>query len=334
MEERIPMIRLTLVLFAVVSVVTPPSASAQEQRGGGTGASMSAKQREREKKAVTAFAAGRYEEAVNLYAELYADFRDPVYLRNIGRCYQKLRDPDRAISSFEEYLAKVKRITALEEDEVNGYIRELKEQKATQSPASSDSKPPSPAAPTADQTPPPAARSGTAPSTPALPAPPTAAPSTAVPLAQAAPPPARPGSLAAAGPPAQGGSPAPAATLEASAPAPSERGGAPRNRLLRRVGQVAVAAGAALGIAGGVALATSWSKYSDAKNGGCFSGGQNRCGEAADSIASRNTLTRVLFGAAAVAGIGGGVLWYLHPVSSDTAAVSPAGLAAGFHLTY
>ena len=44
-----------------------------------------------ELKAREAFAAGRYEDALNLFAKLYAETLHPVYLRNIGRCHQKLR---------------------------------------------------------------------------------------------------------------------------------------------------------------------------------------------------------------------------------------------------
>jgi len=35
------------------------------------------------------FAAGRYQNAVQIYSKLYADHRDPVYLRNIGRCQSR-----------------------------------------------------------------------------------------------------------------------------------------------------------------------------------------------------------------------------------------------------
>ena len=53
-----------------------------------------------EKKAIQSFAAGRYDEALEIYAKLYADTLNPVYLRNIGRCHQKLKQPDKAIESF------------------------------------------------------------------------------------------------------------------------------------------------------------------------------------------------------------------------------------------
>ena len=48
----------------------------------------------RELKAREDFAAGRYQQALDVFAKLYAETLHPVYLRNIGRCYQNLGDPD------------------------------------------------------------------------------------------------------------------------------------------------------------------------------------------------------------------------------------------------
>jgi hypothetical protein len=89
-----------------------------------------------ELKAREAFAAGRYEDALNLFAKLYAETLHPVYLRNIGRCHQKLKQPDQAIDKFNEYLAKEKKITADERKEIDGYIKDmqaLKDEQARQS---------------------------------------------------------------------------------------------------------------------------------------------------------------------------------------------------------
>jgi hypothetical protein len=83
----------------------------------------------REIKAREAFAAQRYQDALDLFAKLYADTLHPTYLRNIGRCYQNLDEPDRAISSFREYLRKAKNPTADETREVEGYIKEMEELK-------------------------------------------------------------------------------------------------------------------------------------------------------------------------------------------------------------
>ena len=78
-----------------------------------------------EMKAREAFAAGRYDEALELFAKLYAQTLHPVYLRNIGRCHQKMRQPEKAIDKFSEYLAKEKKISADERKEIDGYIKEM-----------------------------------------------------------------------------------------------------------------------------------------------------------------------------------------------------------------
>lgn len=72
-----------------------------------------------------AFAAGRYDEALNRFAKLYAQTLHPVYLRNIGRCHQKMREPQKAIDAFRDYLAKGKNIPAEERAEIEGYIKEM-----------------------------------------------------------------------------------------------------------------------------------------------------------------------------------------------------------------
>jgi hypothetical protein len=79
----------------------------------------------REMQARELFAAGSYKEALDVYTKLYAEKLHPTYLRNIGRCYQNLNEPDRAISSFREYLRKAKDVSADERTEVEGYIQEM-----------------------------------------------------------------------------------------------------------------------------------------------------------------------------------------------------------------
>jgi len=75
-------------------------------------------------KAREAFAAGRYDEAKDTFAKLYARSLNPVYLRNIGRCYQKKHEPQAAIDQFQDYLAKTKsgkyKISADERAEIQG----------------------------------------------------------------------------------------------------------------------------------------------------------------------------------------------------------------------
>src|SRR5581483_2656628 len=79
----------------------------------------------REMRAREAYAAGQYREALDLYVKLYAEKLHPTYLRNIGRCYQLLGEPDKAINSFHEYLHKAKALTASERAEVEGYIHDM-----------------------------------------------------------------------------------------------------------------------------------------------------------------------------------------------------------------
>lgn len=71
------------------------------------------------------FARGEYEKALELFSKLFAEKGDPVYLRNIGRSYQKLRKPARAIDAFQEYLRRGTGIAAEEKVEVEGFIREM-----------------------------------------------------------------------------------------------------------------------------------------------------------------------------------------------------------------
>ncbi len=81
----------------------------------------------REMQAREAFAAGSYKEALDIYTKLYAEKLHPTYLRNVGRCYQNLGEPARAISSFREYLRKAKDMPADERTEVEGFIKEMEE---------------------------------------------------------------------------------------------------------------------------------------------------------------------------------------------------------------
>jgi hypothetical protein len=81
----------------------------------------------REMQAREAFAAGSYKDALDIYTKLYAEKLHPTYLRNIGRCYQNLHEPERAISSFHEYLRKAKDLPTDERAEVEGYIKEMED---------------------------------------------------------------------------------------------------------------------------------------------------------------------------------------------------------------
>jgi tetratricopeptide (TPR) repeat protein len=80
---------------------------------------------DRPQRAKEMFAAGRYPEALELFAKLYVETLDPLYLRVIGRCHQKMEDPDKAIDAFKEYLRKSKRLAPDKRKEVEGFIAEM-----------------------------------------------------------------------------------------------------------------------------------------------------------------------------------------------------------------
>jgi tetratricopeptide (TPR) repeat protein len=94
------------------------------------------------------FVEGRYQEALDIFARLYAETLHPNYLRNIGRCYQNLKQPDRAISTFRDYLRKAKEVSPAEHQEIEGYIKEMedlrsqREREARAQPAAEPAPPP------------------------------------------------------------------------------------------------------------------------------------------------------------------------------------------------
>ena len=117
----------------------------------------------REMQAREAFAAGKYQQALDVYVKLYAEKLHPNYLRNIGRCYQNLGDPEKAISSFREYLRKARNLAPGEREEIDGYIREMQQLQQTRDaathPTEDPARPPPPSvvpAPAPVPSPPPA----------------------------------------------------------------------------------------------------------------------------------------------------------------------------------
>lgn len=111
----------------------------------------------------THFAASEYQAALDIYARLYARTLHPTYLRNIGRCYQNLGQPDKAISAFREYLRKAKTVTADERTEVEGFIREMEAlERSQEEKAKAPAAAPAPAAPAPNLSAPPPAPTGPA----------------------------------------------------------------------------------------------------------------------------------------------------------------------------
>jgi tetratricopeptide (TPR) repeat protein len=121
-QRSLKLALLTLVFGLSASLAGPPALAAQDSR---------------EAKGRAFFATGEYQSALDVYVTLFGDRGDPVYLRNIGRCYQKLRRPDKAIDSFQEYLRRYPKLKPSERREVETFIEEMKKLKAEQESAAS-----------------------------------------------------------------------------------------------------------------------------------------------------------------------------------------------------
>jgi tetratricopeptide (TPR) repeat protein len=91
-----------------------------------------------ELRARTHFAAGEYKQALDIFARLYAETLHPTYLRNVGRCHQRLGDADNAIATFRDYLRKAKDLTAEQRAEVEGFIAEMEQLKRSRRPTAND----------------------------------------------------------------------------------------------------------------------------------------------------------------------------------------------------
>jgi len=117
--------RWWIVISLVVLTLANPSGARAQQRD------------QREIQAQKLFVLGRYQAAVEIYANLYAETNHPTYLRNIGRCYQKLGEADKALDNFREYLRRAKNLTADQRDLIDGYVREMEELKAKREAAAS-----------------------------------------------------------------------------------------------------------------------------------------------------------------------------------------------------
>jgi hypothetical protein len=112
--------RRTLMGLLVVAALTPAARPARAETD------------RRETQAIKAFGEAQYQEALDIFAKLYSEKRHPTYLRNIGRCYQNLGEPDKAISSFREYLHEATTITPDERKQVEGFIQEMEDLKRQQ----------------------------------------------------------------------------------------------------------------------------------------------------------------------------------------------------------
>jgi hypothetical protein len=125
--------RAGLALFLVLAFASAGITALPGAALGADAASSKAKRKAEKKEKVSPqelqaradFAAGRYAEALDAFAKLYAETLHPTYLRNIGRCYQNMDQPERAANSFREYLRKARELSADERKEVEGFIDEM-----------------------------------------------------------------------------------------------------------------------------------------------------------------------------------------------------------------
>jgi hypothetical protein len=301
-------------LCAAALALSPVAAHAQPTAPAAPAGAASKKTEDRDRQAKRLFVSGNYKEAIEVLTDLYSDTGNPIYLRNIARCYQRLRDPDRAIASFEEYLLRGKDIPAHEREEVKGFIREQEELKRRSAEASAAGKPaPSPAAASpapGPASPGPAAARPTAPAGP----PPFAANTPAAPAAAP---------LASASPPATAFAPLPAPAAEPPlAGMVTAPGTPPPGRWKRTAGVVGMVTAGALAAGAGVVMTTSWISYNRGKDNGC--GRVMTCESRAKGLETRNTITAILLGGAAVAGVTGVTLFLLGPPPAPEASARPA----------
>jgi tetratricopeptide (TPR) repeat protein len=56
---------------------------------------------------------------------LFAKYLHPDYIYNIGRCYQNMGDPDKALQSFHEYVRKAKHVDPELRKELDGHVKEM-----------------------------------------------------------------------------------------------------------------------------------------------------------------------------------------------------------------
>jgi len=131
--------RLAVVAPIALILVTPAAMPA------------SAAEDAREAKARSLFAIGEYQSALEVFVTLFGERGDPLLLRSIGRCYQKMRQPAKAIDAYQEYLRRYPRMKPAERREIEGFVEEARRLKAAE--AAALPAPPSVEPPPVDSTP-------------------------------------------------------------------------------------------------------------------------------------------------------------------------------------
>ena len=299
--------------------------------------STPAERQARGEEAARNFMQGRYEEALATFLDLYiqSDGR-PEYLRNIGRCQQKLRQYPRAIESFKDYLRRARHLSADERKEVQGFISEMETEMKTGGTASGGATPtpavtPPAAIKAAPPASPPATAAAPAPAPAPVPAPappvqadqqpaPAVAPSQSWPAPAPAPgqqtPPSAYGQQplpnsavaynGAAAPSLAAPAPAPAPPPDLVTRAPETGSGEAHTSALRVVGIVSLVAAAAAAAGGTLALMSARSTFDDATKNGCPNfNSKSYCDSKASAVTSANLLSKILYIGAGVVGITG-----------------------------
>jgi tetratricopeptide (TPR) repeat protein len=285
--------RRSLAYLPILALLFAPVSALARQAG------SAAAEEDLDRKAKQLFVAGKYAEAIDILARLYTDTNDPIYLRNIGRCYQRLRDFDRAIASFEEYLLRAKNVSKTEREEIRGFIQDLEALKRDKG---ADARPPAPA-----QTPPPA--SAPVPAAPIGTAPP-AAPPQPLPGTPLVPPAAPPEAM-----PATFATPPPAGEVTA--------GTGTGRPLARTISMAGMAVAGALAVGGGVLYAASWAKYKSAEK---KCPGMYWCAQdAAKAVEGRNRLSKIFLLGAAVTGAASVTVFLLNPARPSQVALGVGG---------
>ena len=313
--------RLPYICYVACLTALTPAATAQAQERRGPGAADAGKPASTEEdldaKAKRLFIAGKYSEAIEILARLYTETNDPIYLRNIGRSYQRLREPDRAIASFEEYLLRGKNLSRTEKNEVRGFIKEMEDMRrrmAGESSRPSESVKPVPSSP------PPAPTTAAKPPGPSTTAPAAPVAPLSSPVAAVPPPIEVPGLT----------TPPPIETSTFSSPpvqAPADAGvtAKPARPIARAVAIAAMGLAGALAAGGLVFMAASWSKYYAADKR-CPEAGFIRCEQDRKDADNRKRTSKIMLIGAGVTGAAGVTLYLLNPGGSGQ---PTGGLALG-----
>jgi hypothetical protein len=242
---------------------------------------MSSEQRKLESEAKKAFYSSDYEKAKEIYSTLLSKFDDYIYLRNIARCYEQMKQPEPALDNFRAYLKRAgASLSEKERQEIGERIAAM--EKLAADAAEADSRKAPAAAPAAQEIAPPSG----------------AQPAPALPAAEASPPAAAPSPEA---------SPASAGIVEL----PAQPQPPPQPSALRPLGIALLITSGVAAVVAGVLMYSSWSTYGDNKDGKC--GSASSCANARDSVNTKNLWSKVSFGVAAGTAVLGGTFFFIAP---------------------